>query len=132
MKKRTCLSAIVIFVFSLLFSGCAAGKVYVAKLEDARASCVTLDRELDRAQNKIESLENTNHTLKNLRDAAIGAVAFIFPPLGILNVILMISDSHVADLAETEALRNRHNGMVSIANNRGCGSQLAMIPKPKI
>ena len=97
MKKSTRLFAIAIFVFSLLFSGCAAGKVYVAKLEDARASCVTLDWELDRAQNKIESLENTNHTLKNLRDAAIGAVT--------LSLFLILE--HRADTQELEMRTER-------------------------
>ena len=63
-----------LFAFSVscfLFSGCAAGKVYVAQSEDSQASCLALEKELKLAQVKIETLEETDHTLKNLRDLAL-------------------------------------------------------------
>jgi hypothetical protein len=37
----------------------------------------------------------------------------------------MLSDSHVADLAETEALKDRHDGMVTISNQKECGYKYA-------
>lgn len=129
MKNRIRLFAIGVCVSCLLFSGCAAGEVYMAQSGDSQASCLVLEEELEQAQRKITTLENTDHTLKNLRDIVLGAAGFIFPPLGILNLILTVSDSHVADVVETEALRDRYNGMVAISNQKECGSKYAMIPQ---
>ena len=75
-------------------------------------------------------MNNTDHTLKNLRDFALGAVRFAFPPIGILNALLLVSDSHVADLAETEILGDRHDGLVAISNQKDCGYKYAMSPHP--
>ena len=112
-------------VLCFLFSGCAAGKVYIAQSEDSQASCLALDKELELAQVKIKTLEDTDHTLQNLRDLALGVTRFAFPPLLILNTILLVSDSHVADIAETEALKDRHDGMVTISNQKDCGYKYA-------
>jgi hypothetical protein len=117
---------LVFCVVCFLFLGCAAGKVYVAQSGDNQASCLILEREMKQAQGKIEALNNTDHTLKDLRDLALGAARFAFPPLGVLNAILMVSDSHVADLAESEVLKDRHDGMVEISNQKECGYKYAM------
>jgi hypothetical protein len=117
-------------VSCFLFSGCAAGKVYVAQSEDNQASCVALEKELKQAQVKIKTLEETDHTLKNLRDLALGAARFAFPPLLILNTVLMVSDSHMADIAETKALESRHDGMVAISNQKDCGYKYASRATP--
>ncbi len=114
-----------IVVFCVLFSGCAAGTVYVAQSNDNQASCSKLERELEEAQRKIIKLENTDHNAKNLRDAALTATGFAFPPLGVLNLILTVSDSHVADLAETKALKDRYNSMVNLSNQKECGYKYA-------
>ncbi len=87
MKKG--LRLFVFGIFCFWVSGCAAGKVYVAQSEDNQASCWMLDKELETAQVKIETLENTDHTLQNLRDLVLGAARFAFPPLLILNAVLM-------------------------------------------
>lgn len=110
-----------IAVFCALFTGCAAGKVYVAQSDDNQASCSMLEKELEGTQRKIKTLENTDHDAKNLRDAALTAAGFAFPPLGILNLLLTVSDSHVADIAETKALEDRYNHMVTISNQKECG-----------
>ena len=122
---RRCTRLFVAGVLCFLVSGCAAGKVYIAQSTDDQTSCSTLENELEGAQRKIKTLEDTDHTLKNLRDAALSAAGFAFPPLGILNAILTVSDSHVADLAETEALKDRSNGMVAISNQKECGYKYA-------
>jgi len=114
-------------VFCFLFTGCAAGKVYLAKSEDPQASCLTLEKQMQEAQTKIGVLHKVNHNLKNLRDLVLTAAGFAFPPLTIINAILTVSDSHVADLAETEALKNRHDDMVTISNQKECGYKYAMI-----
>jgi hypothetical protein len=40
-------------------------------------------------------------------------------------MILTVSDSHVADVAETQALKDRHDGMVAIFNQKECGYKYA-------
>lgn len=115
-------------VLCYLVSGCAAGQVYVDQSADSQASCLMLEKELNLAQSKITTLENTDHDAQNFRSAALTAAGFAFPPLGILNLILTMSDSHVADLAETQALEDRYNGMVTLSNEKDCGYKYAMIP----
>lgn len=124
---RRCVRLFVVGVLCVLFTGCAAGKVYMAQSTDDQASCSMLDSELQGAQKKIKTLEDTDHTLKNLRDLALSAAGFAFPPLGILNAVLTVSDSHVADLAETEALKDRSNSMVEISNQKECGNKYAQL-----
>lgn len=123
MKNRFRLFAVCVLCF--MFTGCAAGKVYVDQTADSQTSCLMLEKELELAQNKISDLENTDHDTKNIRDVALTAAGFAFPPLGILNLILTMSDSHVADLAETKALEDRYNGMVAISNQKECGYKYA-------
>jgi hypothetical protein len=125
MKNRLCL--FVFAGFCLFFTGCAAGQVYIAKFEDGQATCSTLEKEIDGAQTKIGALEKVNHDLKNIRDLVLSAASLAFPPLTILNALLTVSDSHVADYAETEALKSRYNDMVTISNQKECGYKYAMI-----
>ena len=122
---KSWLRLLIFGVLCFLFSGCAAGKVYVAQSGDSQASCLALENELERAQVKIRILENTNHTRENLRDFALEVARFFFPPIGILNVVLTVSDSHVADLAETKAWKDRHDGMVALSNQKVCGYKYA-------
>ena len=126
MKIRFCLFGLLCF----LFTGCAAGKVYVDQSADNQASCQMLEKELEGTQRKIKTLEGTNHDAKDLRDLVLGAAGFAFPPLGILNAILTVSDSHVADIAETKALEDRYNGLVEISNQKECGYKYASRATP--
>ena len=120
-----CMRVFVVGVLCFLGSGCAAGKVYMAQSTDDQASCSTLENELEGAQIKIKTLEDTDHTWKNLRDVALSAAGFAFPPLAILNALLTVSDSHVADLAETEALKDRSHSMTALSNQKECGYRYA-------
>ena len=122
-------SLVVVCVASFLFTGCAAGKVYVDQANDSHASCMGIEQELQLAQHKIDVLEETDHTLQNVRDVFLTAAQIAFAPIGILNAILTVSDSHLADVAETEALKDRHNGMVAISNQKNCGHKYAMIQR---
>ena len=110
----------VVCVVCFLFTGCAAGKVYVDQANDGQASCIVMEQELQLAQHKIDVLEETDHTLMNIRDVFLFAAQIAFAPIGILNAVLTVSDSHIADVAETEALKDRHNGMVAISNQKNC------------
>ena len=124
MKNRLFVVGVLCFVFT----GCAAGKVYVDQSADNHASCSMLENELEGTQVKIKNLEDTKHPVRTLRDVVLGAAGFAFPPLGILNAILTVSDSHLADLAETKALENRYDGMVEISNQKECGYKYAQRP----
>ncbi len=115
-----------------LFTGCAAGQVYVDQANDGQASCTVIEQELLLAQHKIDVLDETDHTLKNIRDVFLTAAQIAFAPIGILNAILTVSDSHIADVAETGALKSRHNGMVTISNQKNCGYKYAMIPSDEV
>ena len=72
---------------------------------------------------KISMLDETDHSLTNFRDLVLGVAGLAFPPLGVLNLILTVSDSHVADIAESEALGDRYNKIVAISNEKECGSK---------
>ena len=122
---KSWLRLLIFGVLCFCVSACAAGKVYIAQSADSQASCLALENELERAQVKIRTLENTDHTWKNLRDFTLVVARFFFPPIGMLNSILMVSDSHVADLAETKALKDRHDGMVALSNQKVCGYKYA-------
>ena len=123
---KSWLRLLIFGVLCFCVSACAAGKVYIAQSADSQASCLALENELERAQMKIRTLENTDHTWKNLRDFTLVVARFFLPPIGMLNAILTVSDSHVADLAETKALKDRHDGMVAFSNQKVCGYKYAM------
>ena len=113
----------------LLFTGCAAGKVYVDQANDGHASCMVMEQELQLAQHKIDVLEETDHTLQNLSSVFLTAAQIVFAPIGVLNAILTVSDSHLADAMETEALKDHHNEMVAISNQKNCDYKYAMIQR---
>ena len=114
----------------LLYStGCAAGKVYVDRANDLHASCTAIEKELQLAQKRIDVLEDADHTLQNIRDAFLSVVQLAFSPVRSLNGLLTIYDSHIADIAEAEALTKRHDGMITISNQKNCGYKYAMIQR---
>ena len=122
---KSWLRLLIFGVLCFCVSACAAGKVYIAQSADSQASCLALENELERAQVKIRTLENTDHTWENLRDFALVAARFFFPPIGMFTAILTVSDSHVADLAETKVLKDRHDGIVALSNQKICGYKYA-------
>ena len=122
-------SLVVVCVASFLFTGCAAGKVYLDQDSDRHASCKKIEQELQLAQHKINALEETDHTLQNLSSVFLTAAQIVFAPIGVLNAILTVSDSHLADAMETEALKDQHNEMVAISNQKNCDYKYAMIQR---
>ena len=122
-------SLVVVCVASFLFTGCAAGKVYLDQDSDNYASCKKIEQELQFAQHKINALEETDHTLQNLSSVFLTAAQIVFAPIGVLNAILTVSDSHLADAMETEALKDHHNEMVAISNQKNCDYKYAMIQR---
>jgi hypothetical protein len=108
--------------------GCAAGQVMVASYEDESANCVQLEKELAVAQTRMQKLEATDSTGRDIRNFLLGVGGFIIPPLGIVNAALFLTDSYAADYSEKKTLKNRYNNMVMISQGQGCGSKYALIP----
>lgn len=120
---------LLVAVFLLCSTGCAAGKVYVDQTNDPYASCTAIEKELQLAQKRIDVLEETDHTVQNIRDVFLSIAQLAFSPIGVFNALLTISDSHIADIAEAEALTGRHDGMIAISNQKNCGYKYAMIQR---
>ena len=121
-----CLLAAVCLLYS---TGCAAGKVYVDKTKDQYTTCTAIEKELQLSQKRIDVLEDADHTLQNIRDAFMSFAQLAFFPVKVLNGILTISDSHIADIAEAEALTKRQDGMITISNQKNCSYKYAMIQR---
>ncbi|MEE9258690.1 MAG: hypothetical protein V3U37_04020 [Nitrospinaceae bacterium] len=134
MQKKFILLLVLILSAQLL-SGCAAGRLMVAENADAQSDCTAIDNEIGLAEQRISQIDETDNTVRNIRDAVLGGVSFIvpplvFPPLAILNVALFLNDSMTADLVEKDVLEDRHNDFVLVAQNMDCGFQKALIPQP--
>ena len=116
-----------LMVVCLLYStGCAAGKIYIDRTNDSYASCTTIEKELQLAQKRIGILEEKDHILQNIRDAFLSIAQLAFSPIVVFNTILTLSDSNIADIAETKALTDRQDGMIAISNQKNCGYRYAM------
>jgi hypothetical protein len=108
--------------------GCAAGQVMVASSEYENVKCSALDNELGIAQARLQELESTDTTERDIRNFLLGVGGFILPPLGIINAALFLTDSFTADYTETKALESSYNNMVMVSQIQGCGSAYALIP----
>lgn len=108
--------------------GCAAGKVMIASSENENINCAILDNKLGIAQERLQELESTDTTERDIRNFLLGVGGFILPPLGIINAALLLTDSYAADYSESKALQNNYNNMVIASQRQGCGSAYALIP----
>jgi len=107
--------------------GCAAGQVMVASSEYENVSCANLNNELGIAQARLQKLESTDTTERDIRNFLLGVGGFLLPPLGIINAALFLTDSYAADYTETKALESSYNNMVMVSQAQGCGSAYALI-----
>ena len=108
--------------------GCAAGQGLVASYEDEASNCAELEYVLAQSQVRLQKLESTDSTERDMRNFILGVGGFILPPLGIINATLLITDSYAADYTEKKVLKNRYNDMVIFSQSQGCGSNYALIP----
>jgi len=123
------MKCLLVAVCLLYATGCAAGKVYVNRTNDPYISCKAIEKELLLTQKRIHVLEDADHTFQNIRDAFLSFAQLAFSPIKVLNGLLTISDSHIADIAEVEALTERHDRMITISNQKNCGYKYAMIQR---
>jgi hypothetical protein len=110
------------------FYGCATGQVIVSSYEDDNSNCTGLDKDLGLTQVRLQKLEATDTTKRDIGNFAMGLAGFIIPPLGLFNVVFFFTDSYVADYTEKKALKNRYNNMVRVSQRQECGSKYALIP----
>jgi hypothetical protein len=108
--------------------GCAAGQVMVASYEDGATNCIELESELGVSQIRIQKLETTDSSERDVRNFILGVGGFILPPLGVINAALFLTDSYAADYTEKKVLKNCYNDLVEISQNQGCGLKYALIP----
>jgi hypothetical protein len=119
---------ILMIMLTAITPGCSAGQVLIASTEYENVNCSSLDNELGIAQARLQKLESTNTTKRDIRNFLLGVGGFILPPLGIINAALLLTDSYAADYSETKALENSYNNMVMASQRQGCGSAYALIP----
>jgi hypothetical protein len=119
---------ILMIMLTAITPGCAAGQVMIASTEYENVNCSSLDNELGIAQTRLQKLESTDTTERDIRNFLLGVGGFILPPLGVINAALLLTDSYAADYSETKALENRYNNMVMASQRQGCGSTYALIP----
>lgn len=100
----------------------------IASYEDEVANCTELEKELGVSQVRLQKLEATDSTDRDIRNFILGVGGFILPPLEVINIALLLTDSYAADYTEKKALKNRYNNMVMISQSLGCGSKYALIP----
>ncbi len=100
----------------------------VASSEIDSADCEVLNNELGVAQTRLQELDSSVTAERDIRNFLLGIGGFAFPPLGVINAALLLTDSYAADYAETKALQNRYNQMVMASQSQGCSSAYALIP----
>lgn len=127
-KDKARLALVAVLTIATVLSGCAAGQVMVASSEHESANCEALNNELGVAQARLQKLDSTDTTERDIRNFLIGVGGIIIPPLGIINAALFLTDSYAADYTETKALQSSYNDMVIISQQQGCGSAYALIP----
>ena len=113
----------VLILSGILIVSCAGRKpnpVMVRQYGDDRKSCAALEREIAFIEEEITRLmPKTQKTGKNV---ALGITGFF------LIVPLFFMDFSEAEQMEIDALRQRHNHLVILAEDKGCGFEKEQIP----
>ena len=87
----------IILIFSLVSIMSISYSVEITKqgvlfsYEDENANCALLEKELGVAQARMKKLEATDSTERDIRNFPLGVGGFIIPPLGIINVVLLLT-----------------------------------------
>ena len=127
-RNKARLMLVAVLMVGTALSGCAAGQVMVASSEHESANCEGLNNELAVAQARLQKLDSTDTTERDIRNFLLGIGGFFIPPLAVINAALILTDSYAADYAETKTLQGSYNNMVMVSQRQGCGSAYALIP----
>jgi hypothetical protein len=106
-----------ILVFCQFISSCAGRlpqPVAIENSEDSSITCAKIEKEIYLIKKNISELYSESIT-NTERDTFVGLVASFFPPAYIFR------DFRQAEKVEINGLRKRHNHLVKLAHQRGCG-----------
>lgn len=117
---------VLVWFVATLVAGCAgraANPVMVQQYGDQEKSCNALEREMAFIESEIHRLvPQTEKTGENVALGIAGAF-LIFP--------WFFMDLSKAEQIEVDAYRQRYNGLLIIADEKGCGLEKETIPDPK-
>lgn len=112
------------YFFILMISGCGGRMpkpVMVEQPQDPMLTCAQIDQEIDQISTQINELfyEGKKGRKSN---RLFDTLSYVFPPA------TLFKDFRKADKVETNALRKRHNHLVTIAREKECGGNKQIIP----
>jgi len=112
------------FVFVFISLGCGGrmpNPVMISQPQDSLLTCPQIEIKMERIMPQIAALYSEGKRGRK-NNKMIGTLSFIFPPATLLK------DFRHAEKVEINALRKRHNHLVSMAREKGCGGNKRMIP----
>ena len=112
------------FVFVFISLGCGGrmpNPVMISQPQDSLLTCSQIEIKMERIMPQIAALYSEGKRGRK-NNKMIGTLSFIFPPATLLK------DFRYAEKVEINALRKRHNHLVSMAREKGCGGNKRMIP----
>ncbi len=122
-KLQRTITSVVLGVMVVGCAGRAANPVMVHQYGDERKSCKALEREISFTEDGIRRLlPQTEKTGKNV---VLGVTGFFFL------VPLFFMDFSKAEQIEVNALRQRYNHLVILAEEKNCGMEKEQIPEFK-
>ncbi len=111
-----------ILVFLIACTNRPSNPVVAYKYEDINKQCNDISIELDSIESEIARL--TPKTKKAAKNAVLGAAgAFLLFPW-------FFMDFSDREKIEIEAYRNRYNNLITLADEKDCGIEREIIPKP--
>ena len=119
---------IVLFFLCIYFTcscgGRTANPITVKRDQDQELTCKQIEYEIYQIRNDITDLYA--QAAKSRKKSKIISMLSILSPLGPLSNVF--SDVRKADKVEINALQKRHNHIVMIAKNKGCGKGKFLLP----
>ena len=95
--------------------------VMISQPKDSLLTCPQIEIKMERIMPQIAALYSEGKRGRK-NNKMIGTLSFIFPPA------TLFKDFRYAEKVEINALRKRHNHLVSMAREKGCGGNKRMIP----
>jgi hypothetical protein len=116
------------FILVFIGLGCGgrtANPVMISQPEDSVLTCPQIEVEMGQIMPQIAALYSEGKKGRK-KNKVYEALTFI--PIPGLQVFALFKDYRHAEKVEINALRKRHNHLVSMARENGCGENKLMIP----
>lgn len=124
MENRNVENTVCFFLCAILTSACAGRNAHPVKViqeTDQGKNCSELTLELQQVDQKIITLYSEIHAREKYNKVA-GLAGILVPFAGI------IKDYKNAAFVEAQALRKRHNHLVKVEREKGCGFEHSIKP----